>query len=196
MSLGNIYYRDKFAQRRLRHNQGDGRSLAILVLAATSIFLVVGLPEIILYANSEPDEPALEQNFSMPPFEKAGDFTIDRLPNLPDGTPATEWGGWFGDWTSLAARLGFSFVVGFSIGYLLLILLRATAVLAGLVILVLFGLQYAGVLQINWQNIEISYDSTLLRLLPRLEDFRDFVTGNLSSSGMAVVGILTGLMRR
>ena len=63
MSLGNIYYRGKVAQRRLRHNQGDGRSLAILVLAATSIFLLVGLTEIILYANPEPDEPAYIQVF-------------------------------------------------------------------------------------------------------------------------------------
>lgn len=194
MSLGNIFHGGKAGNKRLRDCQGDPHSLAIFTLTAASVFILLGLTEIVLYAN--PEKLALDERFSTPLFEAANDSTIDEPADSQDGVPAPQWGHWFGDWTSLAARLGFSFVVGFSIGYVLLVLLRATAVLAGLVILVLFGLQYVGVLQINWQNIEISYDSTLLRLLPRLENFRDFVTGNLSSSGMAVVGILTGLMRR
>ena len=194
MSLGNIYHRGKACKERLRDCQSNPHSLAIFTLAAASVLILLGFTGLSLYAN--PEELALDEKFSTPLFEGANDFATDEPADSLDGVPAPQWGDWFGDWTSLAARLGFSFVVGFSIGYVLLVLLRATAVLAGLVILVLFGLQYVGVLQINWQNIEISYDSTLLELLPRLENFRDFVTGNLSSSGMAVVGILTGLMRR
>ena len=100
------------------------------------------------------------------------------------------------DWSPLLTKLGFSFVVGFSIGYVLLILLRTTAFLAGLVLLALFGLQYLGVLYLDWQNIETSYQSVLSWVLPRAENFRDFITHNLSSSGMAAMGILTGLTRR
>ena len=79
---------------------------------------------------------------------------------------------------------------------MLLILLRTTAFLAGLVILALFGLQYLGVLYVNWQNIETSYNSILSWVLPRVENFRDFIISNLSSSGMAALGILAGLTRR
>ena len=100
------------------------------------------------------------------------------------------------DWSPLLTKLGFSFVVGFSIGYVLLIFLRTTAFLAGLVLLALFGLQYLGVLYLDWQNIETSYQSVLSWVLPRAENFRDFITHNLSSSGMAAMGILTGLTRR
>ncbi len=107
-----------------------------------------------------------------------------------------DWESRLGDWSPLLTKLGFSFVVGFSIGYVLLIFLRTTAFLAGLVILALFGLQYLGVLYVNWQNIETSYHSVLSWVLPRAENFRDFITSNLSSSGMAALGILTGLTRR
>ncbi len=123
-----------------------------------------------------------------PAFAMMEETTEEPLP--PDWERRLE------DWSPLLTKLGFSFVVGFSIGYVLLILLRTTAFLAGLVLLALFGLQYLGVLYLNWQNIETSYQSVLSWVLPRAENFRDFMTHNLSSSGMAAMGILTGLTRR
>jgi len=123
-----------------------------------------------------------------PAFEIMEETTEEPLP--PDWERRLE------DWSPLLTKLGFSFVVGFSIGYVLLIFLRTTAFLAGLVLLALFGLQYLGVLYLNWQNIETSYQSVLSWVLPRAENFRDFITHNLSSSGMAAMGILTGLTRR
>lgn len=123
-----------------------------------------------------------------PTFDMMGETTEEPLP--PDWERRLE------DWSPLLTKLGFSFVVGFSIGYVLLIFLRTTAFLAGLVLLALFGLQYLGVLYLNWQNIETSYQSVLSWVLPRAENFRDFITHNLSSSGMAAMGILTGLTRR
>ena len=138
-----------------------------------------------------PDPPTFQSDPAPafdPDFDMMEETTEEPLP--PDWERRLE------DWSPLLTKLGFSFVVGFSIGYVLLIFLRTTAFLAGLVMLALFGLQYLGVLYLNWQNIETSYQSVLSWVLPRAENFRDFITQNLSSSGMAAMGILTGLTRR
>ena len=138
-----------------------------------------------------PDSPVFQ---SAP--EPAFDPTFDMMEETAEEPLPPDWERRLEDWSPLLTKLGFSFVVGFSIGYVLLIFLRTTAFLAGLVLLALFGLQYLGVLYLNWQNIETSYQSVLSWVLPRAENFRDFITHNLSSSGMAAMGILTGLTRR
>lgn len=101
-----------------------------------------------------------------------------------------------GDLSPLLTKLGFSFVVGFAVGYVLLFFLRAAALLAGLVLVALFGLQYAGVVQVDWPSIETNYESALGWLLPRFDALRTFLLENLSSSGSAALGLLSGLMRR
>ncbi len=101
-----------------------------------------------------------------------------------------------GDLSPLLTKLGFSFVVGFAVGYVLLFFLRAAAMLAGLVLAALFGLQYAGVVQVDWPSIETNYESALGWLLPRFDALRTFLLENLSSSGSAALGLLSGLMRR
>ncbi len=142
-------------------------------------------------ADPLPDSPAFQSD-PVPAF----DPTFDMIEETAEEPLPPDWERRLEDWSPLLTKLGFSFVVGFSIGYVLLIFLRTTAFLAGLVLLALFGLQYLGVLYLNWQNIETSYQSVLSWVLPRAENFRDFITHNLSSSGMAAMGILTGLTRR
>ena len=128
--------------------------------------------------------------------EPAFDPTFDMMEENGRRASPAGLGEAVGGLVAPAHEAGLQFVVGFSIGYVLLIFLRTTAFLAGLVLLALFGLQYLGVLYLNWQNIETSYQSVLSWVLPRAENFRDFITHNLSSSGMAAMGILTGLTRR
>ena len=142
-------------------------------------------------ANPLPDSPAFQSD-PVPAF----DPTFDIMEETTEEPLPPDWERRLEDWSPLLTKLGFSFVVGFSIGYVLLIFLRTTAFLAGLVLLALFGLQYLGVLYLNWQNIETSYQSVLSWVLPKAENFRDFITHNLSSSGTAAMGILTGLTRR
>ncbi len=122
------------------------------------------------------------------------------VPSLPadetgaaDASPLRER---LGDLSPLLTKLGFSFVVGFAVGYVLLFFVRAAALLAGLVLAALFGLQYAGVVQVNWPSIETNYESALGWLLPRFDALRTFLLENLSSSGSAALGMVSGLMRR
>ena len=121
------------------------------------------------------------------------DFDVDEQGD-DDSSPLLRE--WLGDLSPLLTKLGFSFVVGFAVGYVLLFFLRAAALLAGLVLAALFGLQYAGVVQVDWPSIETNYESALGWLLPRFDALRTFLLENLSSSGSAALGMLSGLMRR
>ncbi len=176
-------------------------------IVLVSLALLMGVVGMALHPQSPPDirETRTVGNLSVPGADPLSDppaFQSDPVPAFemmeePAEEPLPpDWERRLEDWSPLLTKLGFSFVVGFSIGYVLLIFLRTTAFLAGLVLLALFGLQYLGVLYLNWQNIETSYQSVLSWVLPRAENFRDFITHNLSSSGMAAMGILTGLTRR
>lgn len=122
-----------------------------------------------------------------------GDFNVDEQGGDDSSLLLQER---LGDLSPLLTKLGFSFVVGFAVGYVLLFFLRAAALLAGLVLAALFGLQYAGVVQVDWPGIETNYESALGWLLPRFDALRTFLLENLSSSGSAALGLLSGLMRR
>lgn len=124
---------------------------------------------------------------------QGGDFNVDEQGGAESSLLLRER---LGDLSPLLTKLGFSFVVGFAVGYVLLFFLRAAALLAGLVLAALFGLQYAGVVQVDWPSIETSYESALGWLLPRFDALRTFLLENLSSSGSAALGLLSGLMRR
>ena len=122
-----------------------------------------------------------------------GDFNVDEQGGDDSSLLLQER---LGDLSPLLTKLGFSFVVGFAVGYVLLFFLRAAALLAGLVLAALFGLQYAGVVQVDWPSIETNYESAFGWLLPRFDALRTFLLENLSSSGSAALGLLSGLMRR
>ncbi len=96
------------------------------------------------------------------------------------------------DWTMLLTKMGFSFLIGLSLGYALKISLKITLFVIGVLSLALFGLQYAGFIEINWHSLGSHYDSFLDWLLPRIGSFRDFVTSHLPSSSMAAMGLLIG----
>jgi len=99
------------------------------------------------------------------------------------------------DWSSLLMKLGFSFVLGFAIGYALSGLLKVILLVTGLIALLLFGLQYGGLIEVNWHNFEPYYDAFMAWLQPHIGSFQDFITSNLPSSTSAAAGIFLGLRR-
>jgi uncharacterized membrane protein (Fun14 family) len=100
------------------------------------------------------------------------------------------------DWSPLLMKLGFSFVVGFCIGYALVVFMKVTAFVAGAIVLVLFGLQYVGIIEVNWHGLAEYYNAFLVWLQPRADGFREFVGSNLPSVGMAAMGLLVGVKRK
>ena len=64
-----------------------------------------------------------------------------------------------GNWVALAAYMGFSFFVGFAIGFAVKTFLKIMFFLAGTILLILFVLQYNGMIEVNWAGFETVYDS-------------------------------------
>ena len=108
----------------------------------------------------------------------------------------TPLGQYLDDWSGPMMHLGFSFVAGFSLGYALAFFLKATALVAGVFLLMLFGLQYVGVVAVNWLDIQGYYDSLFAWVQPHAGSFQDFIASNLPSSGMAALGIFTGFKKK
>ncbi len=143
------------------------------------------------------------------PLGLAPDSSTDwRLP-IPDvnpdaspvPTPSPQPGGDGAEtdcdiWSPMLFRLGFSFFVGFSLAYGLRTFFRFTIVGVGMVLFVLFGLQYAGLVEIHWSAFEGRYDSIVNWLQQQTAGFRTFITGQLPSAGSAMAGLFIGFTRR
>jgi len=100
------------------------------------------------------------------------------------------------DWSAVLFPLGFSFVVGFAIGYAARQFLRITVVSAGVILLALFGLQYAGIIDVNWAGVESHYHTAAHWLAQQTQSFREFLTGQLPSAGGASTGLFVGFRKR
>ena len=91
--------------------------------------------------------------------------------------------------------MGFSFFVGFSIAYALKTFVKISIIAIGMMLLALFGLQYAGVITVDWSAMEGHYDSIVAWLGTQTDTFRTFVTGYLPSSAMAGLGLVAGFKK-
>lgn len=99
-------------------------------------------------------------------------------------------------WSPVLFRLGFGFFLGFSIGYALRTFLRISLVSIGFFALLLIGLQYAGVIDVNWGAIAARYDGAAAWLSAQTASFRDFIAGHIPFAGSAFAGIAAGFGRR
>ena len=100
------------------------------------------------------------------------------------------------DWYPAMFRWGFSFFVGFCIAYALRTFLKLTVVVIGLLLAVLFGLQHAGIIQVDWSAMNSYYGTIGNWLAEQTSSFHRFVTGHLPSSGTATLGLVVGFKKR
>jgi len=107
------------------------------------------------------------------------------------GTPAGE-----DPWSPAIFRMGFSFFVGFAVAFALRAFVRVSLITLGLYFLTLFGLQYAGFIEVDWAAIGARYDGIRDWLGTELDSFASFATGYLPSAGTAMLGLATGFRRR
>ena len=99
------------------------------------------------------------------------------------------------DWSPAAFRLGLGFFLGFCIAYALRAFLKICIVAIGLIVLVFVGLQYAGVVAVDWAALQTHYDRVAPWLAEQTAGLRQFITGYLPSSGTAALGLFTGFRR-
>jgi uncharacterized membrane protein (Fun14 family) len=93
-------------------------------------------------------------------------------------------------------RMGFSFFVGFAIAYALRQFVKISIIAIGILLLALFGLQYAGVIDVNWQAMNEHYDSIMAFLGEQTGTFTAFITGYLPSGASGLAGMTIGFKRK
>ncbi len=98
-------------------------------------------------------------------------------------------------WSPAVFRLGFGFFVGFCIAYALRAFFKISLIALGVVFLALFGLQYAGVLDVNWDKIERAYDASAEWVQSEAKTFVAFMQGYIPSIGAGLVGGFIGFRK-
>jgi len=104
-------------------------------------------------------------------------------------TAETQWGVW-GEPTF---RLGFSFVIAYLAAYAVRFVLKSAMVGAGMAILLLLGLQAAGIIEIHWAVLESKGGTATAWLKEQTESMHAFLTGYLPSAGAATAGLIAGI---
>lgn len=110
-------------------------------------------------------------------------------------TAATEEGGGV-NWSPVVFRLGFSAFVGFAVGYALRSFLRLSLFALGFFFLMLLGLQYAQIIEIQWGAMEVRYNEATTWIGAQTQGFMGFVTGQLPAAGLGAAGLFVGLKRK
>jgi uncharacterized membrane protein (Fun14 family) len=133
--------------------------------------------------------PAIAQQLD--PLGSYGSSPADPEPSGVPPIAAPEDGGLFS--TGFFLKLGFPFIVGLAVGYALKIAFKVALVAGGLVLVALFGLQYGGIVEVNWAGMESNYDGIVDWLTAYAGALKGFMADNLSSAASFTAGLLLGL---
>ncbi len=98
-------------------------------------------------------------------------------------------------WSPVIFRFGFSFFAGFCIAYALRTMLKVGMFVAGVILIAVLALQYAGLMNVDWNSVAGRYDSAAAWFQGQFASFKDFFTGHLPSAGAAAVGLAMGFLR-
>jgi len=92
-------------------------------------------------------------------------------------------------------RLGFSFLAGLSIGTFLRAVLKLAAIVVGFWLVVTFLLAYAGLLTVQWDQIDALWTTFTGNIESEWGNFQTFMLGSLPATGLAATGFVIGLKR-
>ena len=111
--------------------------------------------------------------------------------------PAEVEGGedWMNQWSPTIFRLGFSFFVGFAVAYAVRTFIKLSVVAAGFVLLLLFGLQYAGIIEVHWGRVADHYDTFGEWFSAQFKSLSAFIQGELPSAASVAAGLVLGFRR-
>lgn len=161
-------------------------------LAVLSVLIMgtgVALP---LVAKSAPGQRTAE---GMP--AGATGFTTGGMENVGDsgGSPQPEPAG-AAAWGPTVFRMGFSFFVGFAIAYALRAFLKLAFVALGFFFLALFGLEYAGLVDVQWGAMSDRYQEVTGALNEQARTAWSAMSVLLPSAAAATAGLVSGFWRR
>ncbi|RMH12242.1 MAG: hypothetical protein D6695_07310 [Planctomycetota bacterium] len=163
-------------------------------LAALSIVIALVGAGWMGYVASTGDAPAATSG------DGAGALASGFAPTTPEGDEGTADDGSQTDRLIDSAsgavfRLGFGFFAGFAVGYAMRMFVRVTLVGAGVAILGLAGLQYAGVIQVDWERLSGGFDTFGTWFSAQTQGFVAFVQGYLPTFGAGLAGAFVGFRR-
>ncbi|MDX9911951.1 MAG: FUN14 domain-containing protein [Phycisphaerales bacterium] len=92
-------------------------------------------------------------------------------------------------------RLGFSFIAGFAVAYALRAFVKMTLIVLGAGVLLVAGLQYAGLVSVDWGAIASRWDGVSAWVHDNTRSFLGFLTGQLPSAASGVAGLAMGFRR-
>lgn len=93
------------------------------------------------------------------------------------------------------ARFGGCFVVGFCIAYAFKKFIKVTAVVAGVVLIAIFAMKKAGIIDLDWAMMEGTVTRSVAWLRGEAGAMKDFVTGYLPSTASAAAGMFVGMRK-
>jgi uncharacterized membrane protein (Fun14 family) len=128
-----------------------------------------------------------------PTGEPQGDGAPDaqpgpHAPNRADRRPIDIW-------SPLAFEMGFGFFVGFAMAFALRTFVKISLTFLGVFFFLLFGLQYAGLIIVNWDRFAELYDTVGSTLRTQFASFTDFVSGYIPAAGTTLAGLVIGFRR-
>jgi len=183
--------KDKSAKRKPRPLWQKG-------LVGVSLLLMLLGGGLSVYAWMTQPGPSTGDGATSSAYAPRGLFETPRLPSGEDEDAA-------GDvqtdpravdvWSPAIFKLGFSFFAGFCVAYTLRTFLKVSLFFVGIVLLAFFGLQYAGMVSVDWAGIEQRFNSAAAWAGDQFESFRHFVTGYLPSSVSAAAGLFVGFRK-
>ncbi len=111
----------------------------------------------------------------------------------PSAQPEPESG--IGAWGPSVFRIGFSAFVGFAVAYALRSFLKFALIALGFFFLALFGLQYAGLIEVKWAAMGERYDELSETLGSSARSAWDSMAVLLPSAASATAGLIAGFWR-
>lgn len=116
---------------------------------------------------------------------------LEAVAQTAPGQDGPADGAFFGEYFFL--ELGFSFMVGLAMGFALKVAFKIALIVIGLILLALFGLQFTGVVDVNWGGLEVRYDDWADWMGASAGAFFGFVGDNLTSAASFLAGLAVGL---
>lgn len=156
-------------------------------LAAAIVVTVIGLGLWAYAALTAGDAPAATRSTTLAPHSLAPTSSAE---------PAEAEPGPLALWSPAVFRLGFSFVAAFCMAFALRTFARMAAVAVGAALILLVGLQYAGLIEVRWDVMEERYSNLSTWLSAQTSTFTALVTGYLPSAASAGAGFIAGFTRR
>jgi uncharacterized membrane protein (Fun14 family) len=169
-----------------------GLPLWAKALAAMSVLLMVAGIAIPLMGGGRAAAPSPSSG----PTGVTG-LTTGGMENVGDSGPTSDPGPTgAAAWGPSVFRMGFSFFVGFAIAFALRSFLKLAIAALGFFFLALFGLQYAGLVDVKWAAMSERYDTLSQSLETQAQGAWSSMSVLLPSAAAASAGLFAGFWRR